>query len=323
MQIGRRSFVLGALATPALATGAGLVFEHAYGAAILPAPARRVVSLGFNTQDPLIALGVMPVGIRYWYGEADGIWPWARPLAGTARAEVLTGEVSLETVARLAPDLIVGIGSGISEEEYAALSLIAPVLMQAPGVSTWGTSWQDVTRLLGAATGTEFLANARIAAVEARFARSRAERFPGMTAVAAWHDGGQTRVYTGQDTRAQFLAGMGFRPPAALERMADRDGFYTTLSPEDLSPLDADLLIWISAENPANDLARLAMRRTLRAYREGREIFLGQVMSGALSFGTVLSLPYALDHIAPEIALALDGNPATVVPSSVAARMEP
>src|ERR1051326_1389362 len=32
-------------------------FEHAFGTTVLPKPATRVVSIGYNTQDPLLALG--------------------------------------------------------------------------------------------------------------------------------------------------------------------------------------------------------------------------------------------------------------------------
>jgi iron complex transport system substrate-binding protein len=39
------------------------------------------------------------------------------------------------------------------------------------------------------------------------------------------------------------------------------------------------------------------------------------VVVGALAFGSVLSLPYALDRIVPMLVAALDGDPATDPPS--------
>ncbi|WP_241565279.1 iron-siderophore ABC transporter substrate-binding protein [Paenirhodobacter populi] len=298
---------------------APLRFAHAYGEAVLPRPARRVVSLGYNTQDALLAIGVVPVGIRHWYGNyPDGVWPWAQPLLGDAKPVVMMGEVSMEVVAGLAPDLIVGIGSAISAEEYAVLSQIAPVLMQPEGVGTWAAAWQDTTRILGRATGREAEAEASISQTTERFAAARAAHpeWAGKSAVAAWCDGGQTGIFTGDDTRARFLTDLGFITPEAARDLVTQGGFYATLSPEDLSPLDADLLVWISASARATDIADLAMRQTLRAVRDGREIFADEVLSGALSFGSVLSLPYALDLIEPEIVLATDGDPGTVVPSA-------
>lgn len=48
--------------------------------------------------------------------------------------------------------------------------------------------------------------------------------------------------------------------------------------------------------------------------REGRDIFLSdEVLSGALTWSSVLSLPYALDRIAPMLAAAVDGDPETEI----------
>lgn len=99
--------------------------------------------------------------------------------------------------------------------------------------------------------------------------------------------------------------------------------FYTPLSPEDLSPLDADLLIWISSFDVVPDIVALPMRRTMRAHKEGREVLAGAIVAGALSFGSVLSLPFALEQLEADIALALDGDPSTAVRSSVAAGLVP
>jgi len=69
-----------------------LRFTHASGGMSLPAPARRVVPLGYASHDTLLALGVVPVALRFWYGGSDsGVRPWAEPLLGGARPEVLRG----------------------------------------------------------------------------------------------------------------------------------------------------------------------------------------------------------------------------------------
>ena len=41
-------------------------------------------------------------------------------------------------------------------------------------------------------------------------------------------------------------------------------------------------------------------------------------LSGAFSFGSPLSIEYALQRLVPELALAVDGDPATAVPSAAA-----
>ncbi|MBE9639426.1 ABC transporter substrate-binding protein [Salipiger mangrovisoli] len=319
----RRGFIAGAgclLAAPRLTAAAGeLSFEHAYGTTALPAPAARVVSLGYTSQDSLLALGVVPVAIRDWYGDyPSGVWPWAQPLLRGAAPQVMRGEVSIETVAGLAPDLIVAIGSGISQAEYALLSQIAPVLMHAAEYETYGMPWDAELRMIARATGTEGRAEALITDLRGRFValRDRHPDWQGRSAVCAWHGGGQTSAFLGGDSRVQVLREMGFHLPEALAQMQSDDGFYAALSPEDLSPIDADLLMWITAGGQPDDLAGLAMRRTLRAHAEGRELYCDGLLSGALSFGSVLSMPFALDRLEPEIAAAVDGDPTTLVPSA-------
>jgi iron complex transport system substrate-binding protein len=313
------------MVAPAVAAG-GIRFTHAYGETVLPRPARRVVSLGYTTQDTLLAFGVPPVAIRQWFGPFPfGVWPWAQPFLGGAQPVMIAGEVSAEVVASLAPDLIVGISSGISQAEYAVLSRIAPVLMHDPAASAYGTSWDAMTRTLGRALGKEGVAEDLIAQVRQRFAEAQARHlgWSGQTAVAAYHWGGRTGAFIGADTRVRFLAELGFRPTPEVERMGGPQGFYGDLSPEDLSPLDADVLVWVSSFETMPDLVALPMRRTLRAYREGREVFAGPLLAGAMSFGSVLSLPFALAKLEDEIAAASDGDPGTVVASAKAAGLAP
>ena len=308
-----------------------VVLRHAWGEAVLPRPARRIVSLGYTTQDTVLALGLMPVAIRYWFGDMPfGVWPWAEDAMATAtpgarEPAMLVGEVSAERVAALEPDLIVGIGSGISQAEYAVLSRIAPVLMHGAEHDTYGMPWDAMTRVIGRAVGRPREAEALVASVRGAF-RAAAARNPGWadaTGVAAYHWGGETGAFTNRDHRAAFLAELGFRPTDAVADLARPEGFYAPLSPEDLSPLDADVLLWINSFEETPDLVALPMRRTLDAHREGREVFAGGLVAAALSFGSVLSLPFALEALEADIARAVDGDPDTQVRSAVAAGLVP
>ncbi|MCG7362712.1 iron-siderophore ABC transporter substrate-binding protein [Roseomonas sp. ACRSG] len=322
--ISRRA-ALAALATctaasPALAEEVVRI-PHVFGETVLRQPPRRVVSLGYTAHDALLALDVQPVAVRRWFGDqASTIWPWAQPYQKGPQPVVLAGEVSVERVATLEPDLIVGIGSGISHAEYEALSAIAPVLMQAQE-QAFSTSWDNVLRMLGLALNKREKAESLIAHTRQQFAAVR-ERHPawtGRTAVAAYNFSGETGAFTSNDTRGRFLTELGFVVPAALDRLGGRQGFYAKLSPEDLSPLDADLLIWVSSAGTVPDIVALPMRRFLRAHLEGREVLTSPLLAAALSFGSVLSLPFALAALEPEIAAAMDGDPSTPVASAVQA----
>lgn len=322
----RRNLILGSLATllaPQVATaGRAIRVPHVWGETVLARPAKRVVSLGYTTQDPLLALGVVPLAVRYWFGDQPhAVWPWAQWQLGRAEPTVLTGEVSMELVAGLSPDLIIAIGSGISRAEYALLSEIAPVLMQGADDPVFGTPWQSDTRRIARALGRVPQAEAVIADVEGQFERVRAAHpdWQCRTAAAAWQNGSGTGAFMAQDNRARFLHELGFQMTEKLRDTAAADGFYTTFSPEDISPIDADLLLWISSIGGAREIARLPMRRTLRAEQQGREVYADNLVSGALSFGSALSLPYALERLVGEFELALDGRPETVVPSALKA----
>ncbi|SJZ58536.1 iron-siderophore ABC transporter substrate-binding protein [Consotaella salsifontis] len=306
--------------------GEALRFVHAYGETVLPAPARRVVSLGYTTHDTLLALGEPPIAVRYWYGDYPfGVWPWAQPYLNGAEPVLLSGEVSMEKVAALRPDLIVAISSGISKAEYSILSCIAPVLMHEPSFSTYSTPWDVMTRTLGRALGRSKEAEALVARTRDIFAAAR-ERNPvwaGKTAVAAYHWSGETGAFVHGDNRADFLSELGFAVTPKLRQLTGPDDFYGALSPEDLSPLDADILVWVSSFAAVPDLIALPMRKTLAAHREGREVFAGPLVAGAMSHGSVLSLPFALNAIEADLTAAADGSPETVVQSALQAGLAP
>lgn len=87
------------------------------------------------------------------------------------------------------------------------------------------------------------------------------------------------------------------------------------ISGEQARLIDVDTLI----AQVYTEEARAAMEGNplfagLDVAREGRIVFftaLDDPSYGALSFSTVLSLPYALEHLTPRLEAALDGDPAT------------
>lgn len=112
-----------------------ITVNHKYGSTELAEFPEKVLSLGFNEHDAILALGVSPVAVRYWYGdEPYSVFPWAQNALGDAQPEVLQmsgGELDFEKIASVRPDMISGVYSGISEEEYETLSKIAPTIAQS------------------------------------------------------------------------------------------------------------------------------------------------------------------------------------------------
>jgi iron complex transport system substrate-binding protein len=296
-----------------------VTIEHMYGEAVIEELPERVVTVGFVDQDAILALGVVPVGIRDWYGDQPhAVWPWAQDELGDGEPEVLSAvEMDFEAVAALRPDVIIGISSGMTEEEYGTLSAIAPTIAQSDEYVLYGEPWQAATLTIGQALGREPLAEELIAETEALFASAREEHpeFEGATAVVGYTYGnGTIGAYGPQDSRARMLVDLGFTaPPEIVERAGDQ--FYADFSSEEIGLLDQDVLVWIVADEVTADQIRNdPLRQQLTAFDEGREVFLSDpVLSGAMSFGSVLSFPFLFETFIDQLAAAVDGDPATEV----------
>lgn len=317
---------LGLTALPAAARADDfpVTLEHIYGSTTFTVKPRRVVSLSFIGHDFLLSLGVVPHALRKWYGPYPyGVWPWGQAALGEAQPIVMQGEIDIEAIAAMEPDLIVGQWSGMTAQEYALLSQIAPTLPPAPGAGDYGMGWQEMLLRLGHATGTAQKAEEIISGFDRRMAALRAAHpdWQGATAVMVW--AGTSGAYTARDIRGKFLIDLGFDMPQVVQRVGLLNQSYVTVSDEDLLQLDADALIWLDAGASIDRLNRLPLRPFLRANRQGREIYSDMMLSAALSHSSPLSLDYALTTLVPLLEQALDGDPATEVSSSRAAGILP
>ncbi|GIG24104.1 ABC transporter substrate-binding protein [Cellulomonas denverensis] len=94
----------------------------------LDAPAQKVVSLEWMQTEMLASLGMTPVGAA----DVEGYTSWvgtAVPLSGDPEDVGTRGEPSVEAIASLEPDLIVGVTSSIPEGAMDQISRIAPVAL--------------------------------------------------------------------------------------------------------------------------------------------------------------------------------------------------
>jgi len=309
--------VVSALTNSAVEAAFPVTIEHKYGSTTLTEAPQRIVLVGLVEQDALLALGIVPVATREWYGGRPGaIFEWAKDKLGAAPVpEVLSGnELSFERIAALKPDIIIGLYAGLTEEEYATLSQIAPTVAQPKEYVDWGIPWQELTRKIGLIVGKAAEAEQLVAEVEAKFAEARAAypEFQGATGVVAstWGYPESYYPYSSQDARGRFITALGFTVPATIDELAG-DGFGASISRERLDLVDVDMLVWL-AEDDGFDTDPLY--QVLNVVKEGRHVFIppSDPFYDALNFSTVLSLPFAIDGLAPRFAAAVDGNPATV-----------
>ena len=285
--------------------GAGfpVTIEHKFGTTEIPAAPERVVAVGFNDQDFALAAGVEPVGARQFQGGIDITdRPWAR---GGRPKLIGAEELEFEKIAALRPDLILGVYSGISKQDYATLSKIAPTVAQSGDYIDFGMPWKEEAATIGEALGRERESTRAVRAVDERFAKARAAHpeLDGRTFALAAASGGKAYVYGSQDLRARFFTSLGLKSPPAIEKLAGKS-FYAPVGAEDLDLLDQDVLVIYGTPEDVEAVPTLSR---LDVVREGRVVYLDAAgdFANALGFSSPLSLPYAIDKGVPQLVDAL------------------
>ncbi|MEJ8280801.1 ABC transporter substrate-binding protein [Pseudonocardia spirodelae] len=289
--------------------------DHAYGTTEIPAEPTRVVTVGLSDQDPLLALGVRPIAVNPWYGDyPSATWPWAQDELGDARPVVLNGGVRndeappVEEIAALKPDLIISLYSGTTAQQWEQLSRIAPTVVPDAEFTDFRITWQEATRATGEALGREQEARDLVAATEARFAEA-ARANPGFAGkqvvVAERFEPGESVVRSGNDVRARFFDQLGFRSPTDIGGLKPDEYGEIAVSDELMGSLSRDLLVWNIGNDPSvrPQIEGNPVYPTLPVVQQDKVLWLEDpVVAGAFSWGTVLSLDYALEQLVPQIA---------------------
>ncbi|QPC81347.1 ABC transporter substrate-binding protein [Phototrophicus methaneseepsis] len=286
-----------------------VTIEHKFGSTTITEAPQRVVAIGYTEQDYLLALGVTPVAVRYWYGdEENAIFPWATDYVEGEPPVVLNmtfGSLDYEEILSLQPDLISAVTAGISQEEYDLLSEIAPTIAQTDEYIDFGMPWQETMRIIGEAVGQPEEATAIVEEVENLFEEARAENpeFEGKTVAVAYFLEGAYGFYTAQDSRGRFFTELGFDMPEELLDVAG-ESFYAQISAEQVGLLDQDLIAVLNLqfiEGGQEALEADPLFGQLDAVQEDRIVYLEEQAENALGFSSPLSLAYALDAVLPQL----------------------
>ncbi|TXS48139.1 iron-siderophore ABC transporter substrate-binding protein [Streptomyces sp. t39] len=137
----------------------------------LDGPAKKVVGTEWNVVESLVTLGVDPVGVA----DVKGYKAWAAgvPLKNEPKDIGTRGEPSMDTVAALAPDLIVAT-SDLPAPAVKQLREVAPVLTltSADGKDQIGQMLKNLD-LIAQATGTEAKADETRKSLDAKIAEGK------------------------------------------------------------------------------------------------------------------------------------------------------
>ena len=305
------SAACGSKKSGAVASDGSVTIAHAFGETKIPAAPKRVVSAGFTEQDALLALGVIPIAITDWFGgEPFGTWPWALPKLGTAQPAVLNqfNGIQVDQIAALKPDLIVAVNAGLDQDTYTKLSAIAPTIAQS-GQDAFFEPWKDQANAIGQAVFKADDMKKLISDVDAKFTdvgknqSSFRDKRVAILSATTYQD---QYDLTPPGWRTEFLTQMGFKDPDGIDAYVKDDRAQV---PKDklATVLDgADVVVW-KTESDEQQAALVADSTfaALRSTENGRNVFTGKDLAGALAFTSVLSYPVVADQLPPMIAHVL------------------
>ncbi|MDU0349259.1 ABC transporter substrate-binding protein [Actinomyces sp. MRS3W] len=307
-----------------------ITVEHAYGSTVIESEPTRIATVAGVDNDVVISLGIVPVGMPAVSRGADdnGAYPWTTEAlealnAGwdTEAAPTLYSEadgINTEEIAALAPDLILGVHSDMSEDDYRKLSTIAPTLAYPAGTVGYAASWKTTTTTIGRALGrsaaAEVLVNTTTDVVTSTKTANPALAGATYAAVVLDPDGPSITMYAASDSRSQLLTQLGLTlSPAAVAAGADTDDELTVAYPlESADELVADLL-WVEAEDAAavEAIEQDARLSAIPAIAEGTALFVTDATAAmSLAEASPLSLPWCCENHIPDVVAAVAASKA-------------
>lgn len=271
----------------------------AYGTATVESEPARVVSVGYTDHDVILGLGVVPIAIQQWVAAFDdGLGPWAKSLVKGSAPEMFPvgdSELNIGRIVKLKPDLIIGVSRAIDTETYALLTRIAPTITRPPDAIDYNVPYEVQAELIGQALGRADAARKLVA--KAKESISRAADFAGRSAaIISLSESGGFWVFSSTTGRGQFLEGLGFRQPDAINDVVG-DSFTTELSAERFDLIEDVDVVVVLGDTAEADLRGNQIFHDLTVVRNGHVAYLGDLTT-AVSHNDVLSIPYVVPRAA-------------------------
>ena len=286
-----------------------VTIDHVFGTTTIESKPERVATVGWGGQDVALALGVAPVGVddQTWSMDGSdglGVYDWTSDAYEALGADSpvvfdTTDGVDFEAIADTQPDVILGVYSGLSADDYATLSEIAPTVAY-PEVA-WYTPWRDSITINAAALGLASEGQEMVEDLDKQIADATADsNFAGKTAAFFYMsaaDLSTISVYAVDDSRTAFLGDLGFDFPSAATEASAGGEFYADISAENADKLaDVDVIVTYGDDDLLPALQADPLWNTLPAVQNGAVVTVGSgdALSGAVT-PTALSIPWMLD----------------------------
>jgi iron complex transport system substrate-binding protein len=279
--------------------------EHKFGSTTIEKKPQRILTVGWNDQDFVLALGEVPVSTREWFAEYP-TYPWVAAKLAGAKLPTFSAEINYEAILKQQPDLILAIYETINKETYEKLSRIAPTVIQSGAYKDEQTPWDVQTLTTGKALGKAAEAQALVDKVNAKVGEVKKAnpQFAGKVLVEDYGpEKGQHWLIPAKDPRRALFDALGFAAQTESEDVSE----------ERLDLLDRDVLFVNGAAKA--DMLKSPVFSRLKVVQEDRTIYTSfeTPLAGALSYSGPDALLYALDVLAPQLKAATDGDPATKV----------
>ncbi|MET9967731.1 iron-siderophore ABC transporter substrate-binding protein [Streptomyces sp. NPDC006356] len=288
--------------------------EHAFGTTKITEAPKRVVTVGYTDDQTVLAFGIKPVGMTDQYpnpaGQSPDIntqWPWVKDKWGDTKPEVImkNGDngPNFEKIAALRPDLIIAVYSEIDQAGYDKLSKIAPTVGRTKAEKEpFSAPWQDNALQIAKALGKADEGEKMVSDIQGKLDAAKKDHpeFADQTAVAlSWYED-SVAPFTSTDVRGRLVSGIGFKYQTEIDKVAD-GSFYTKLSPERIDLVDVDHIFVINDKADTDALKKFKLFANLDAVKKGNVSYLldseGPAVGAAISQGTLLSMPYAVDEL--------------------------
>ena len=288
---------------------------HRYGTTTISSRPTRIATVGWASDDNLIALGKVPVSIaKNTYGKTvdGGFLPWTKAALDKMGVSAKnmpqlhdeSDDIDAEAIATVNPDLIIGLQSGMTKEQYGTLSVIAPTI--AYQKVSWGDPWRGMITTTAKAIGEPSKGKKLIAGLEQRIDAAAAQypQIKGKTAAVMYFDASklsQFSVYTTTDVRPQYLNDLGMKTPASVTALSKTTkNFYTDVSSEHADQFkDVDVIVTYGTPGLFKAMQRDPLLSTIPAVKRGSVVVIDSTSTLANALDpSALSIRATVDQYA-------------------------